>query len=76
VRQSEEQFSSASRFTLTFTSIIWSEHIEVPRSIYLIVRFFNQRELRTENLGYLEEGESGYHQLVKLSHFNRGFEER
>lgn len=47
VRQSEEQFNTASKFTFTFTSIIWSQHIEVPRTIYFLIRFFNQRELKT-----------------------------
>jgi hypothetical protein len=42
LKQSENQFDQASKFTFTFISIVWSGHITPPKNIYLVIRFFNQ----------------------------------
>ena len=42
IKQSEDQFNYASRFSFTFISIVWSNQISPPKNIYLIIRFFNQ----------------------------------
>lgn len=67
MRRSEEAFNWASRFTFTFTSLIWNKAVNAPSSISLVIRFFNQPPLRTENLEYQSLGEEGYHQLVRQS---------
>ncbi len=73
---SEEQFNYASKFTFSFLSIVWSNQINPPRNIYLVLRFFNQEEFTSDNLSYLQSGQSGYHQLVRTSHFSQGYESK
>ena len=71
VKASEGQFGVASKFTFTFSSVVWAEDTVPPKSLYMVVRFFNQRAFRSENLGWVE-GEGGYCQLMRLEHYRRG----
>lgn len=76
VRESEEQFHVGSKFTFSFISVVWSGGLAPPKDIYLVIRFFNKEEFKTDCLSYLESGEDGYRELVQTSHFRQGFEHK